>query len=227
MSHNPHEGSCNPELGELVHQHLLLLGIETPMVEQVQSVNFDYAQESLEVGISAAMESFGLDLNDDSLKDTPHRVSKMFREELFRGLVVAHFPKCTAVDNKFKVDEMVAIKDINTLSTCEHHWQTIHGVTHIAYIPGTKVLGLSKFARIVDYFGRRPQIQERMTEQIYATLSFILDTPDVAVIQDCAHYCMRARGVEDPHSTTITSKMGGRFKSNPALRQEFQHAIAR
>jgi GTP cyclohydrolase I len=226
MSHNPHAASCDPKLGEEVHQHLLGLGIETPMHE-LEDVTYEEGQNHLQVGIGASMVAFGLDMNDDSLRDTPHRVAKMYSEELFRGLRSDNFPKCTAVENKIKVDELVAMRGINTLSVCEHHWQTIHGVTHIGYIPGSKILGLSKFARIVDYFGRRPQIQERMTEQIYATLSYILDTPDVAVIQDCAHYCMRARGVEDPNSTTITSKMGGRFKSNPALRQEFQNAIAR
>lgn len=124
-----------------------------------------------------------------------------------------------------QVNEMVMVDTINTVSFCEHHFQTIAGVTHIAYIPKTKLLGLSKFARVTDFFARRPQIQERMTEQIYAALSFILETPDVAVQQVCTHNCMRARGAMDPHSKTTTSKVGGKFFSEHSLRQEFLHAI--
>jgi GTP cyclohydrolase I len=120
-----------------------------------------------------------------------------------------------------KVDEMVMVANINTVSLCEHHFQTISGVSHVAYIPGDKLLGLSKFARVVDFFARRPQVQERMTEQVYAALSFILGTPDVAVQQICTHNCMRARGVMDPHSKTTTSKMGGKFRDSQALREEF------
>lgn len=122
-------------------------------------------------------------------------------------------------------NEMVMVRNINTVSLCEHHFQTISGRTYIAYIPGAKLLGLSKFARVTDFFARRPQVQERMTEQIYAALSFILQTEDIAVYQACEHNCMKARGAMDPHSDTITSKMGGRFMSNPSLRQEFLDAI--
>lgn len=124
-----------------------------------------------------------------------------------------------------KVDEMVMVDTINTISLCEHHFQTISGVSHIAYIPGNNLLGLSKFARVVNFFARRPQVQERMTEQIYAALSFILGTDDIAVQVVATHNCMRARGAMDPHSKTTTSKMGGRFLSNGSLRQEFLMAI--
>lgn len=132
-----------------------------------------------------------------------------------------------SVDFKYKtgrVDEMVMVDTINTVSLCEHHFQTISGVTHVAYLPGEKLLGLSKFARVVDFFARRPQIQERMTEQVYAALSFILETPNIAVVQVCTHNCMRARGAMDPHSKTTTSKMGGKFRSESSLRQEFLDA---
>lgn len=124
-----------------------------------------------------------------------------------------------------RYDQMVRVAGIQTISLCEHHFQTIYGLTHVAYIPGEKVLGLSKFARITEFFARRPQIQERMTEQIYAALCFILETEDVAVIQDATHFCMRARGAMQPHADTRTDKMGGRFMSNPQLRAEFLNGI--
>jgi GTP cyclohydrolase I len=123
------------------------------------------------------------------------------------------------------VDEMVMLDTITTTSLCEHHFQTITGKTHIAYIPKDKILGVSKFARVTNFFGRRPQIQERMTEQIYAALAFILGTPDIAVQQVCVHNCIRARGAMDPHSKMTTSKLGGKFKDNTALRGEFLHGI--
>lgn len=124
-----------------------------------------------------------------------------------------------------RIDEMVMLDSITTYSLCEHHFQTIAGKTHIAYIPKDKVLGVSKFARVTRFFGQRPQIQERYTEQLYAAFSFILETPDVAVQQVCSHNCIRARGAMDPHSMMTTSKLGGKFKENPALRQEFLHGI--
>lgn len=126
-----------------------------------------------------------------------------------------------------RVDEMVLVRNIRTTSLCEHHFQTISGVTHIAYIPNNTLLGLSKFARVVDFFARRPQVQERMTEQLFAALSFILGTADIAVKQECVHNCMRARGAMDPSSDTSTSKMGGRFMSNPSLRNEFLQGLGK
>lgn len=122
-------------------------------------------------------------------------------------------------------DQMVRVKDIQIMSLCEHHLQTIDGVCHIAYIPKTKVLGLSKLARVADFFARRPQIQERMTEQIFHALSYILETDDVAVVVDATHYCMRARGAMQGHTTTQTDHMGGRFLTQEALRQEFLHGL--
>lgn len=124
-------------------------------------------------------------------------------------------------------NQMVLVRDIQTMSLCEHHLQTIDGVTHIAYIPKTKVLGLSKFARVTDFFARRPQIQERMTEQIHAALCFILDTDDVAVVQDATHFCMRARGAMQANARTQTDKVSGRFMTQPPLRGEFFDAIRR
>ncbi len=214
---------CDPELGVRVHKHLQSLGVETPFME---TPDFgDKKVKKIEKHFTAIMEILGLDLTDDSLQDSPRRVAKMFVNELFWGLDPSMFPKCTAIENKMGYDEMVLEKNIDVTSCCEHHFVTIHGVAHVAYIPRKKVLGLSKLNRVVEYFARRPQVQERLSEQIYHALSFILETEDVAVVIDAEHFCVKARGVQDPDSSTITSKLGGCFKSDPALRAEFMNLI--
>ncbi len=167
------------------------------------------------------MEILGLDLNNDSLTKTPHRVAKMYVKELFHGLSEEHFPKITTIENEMKYDQMVAIRNINIISFCEHHFVTIHGAATIAYIPKDRVIGLSKINRIADYFSRRPQVQERLTTQIADALCYILQTEDVAVYIDAKHYCMISRGVEDVNSSTITSDLRGCFKTCPETRAEF------
>jgi GTP cyclohydrolase I len=167
----------------------------------------------------------GLDLDDDSLAETPNRVAKMYVNEIFWGLDWDAFPKCTTVDNKMKYDEMVIERNINVQSNCEHHFVVIDGKATVAYIPKKKVLGLSKMNRIVEYFAKRPQIQERLTEQIYHALQFILETDDIAVLIDAQHYCVKSRGVEDVGSSTITSKLGGEFKTDQAVRAEFMNLV--
>jgi GTP cyclohydrolase I len=211
------------DLGEKVHQHLVGLGLETPMV---QANSFDQfrpnaKQEQIEAHVFEILTALGLDLKDDSLCDTPKRVAKMFLNELFYGLDYANFPKATVVENKMRYDEMVLERRIAVKSTCEHHVLPILGFAHVAYVPKNKVLGLSKLNRIVDFFARRPQIQERLTAQVTATLQFLLDTDDVAVCIDAEHMCVKTRGVEDACSDTVTSKLGGEFKTNPSMRQEF------
>lgn len=171
------------------------------------------------------MEALGLDLTDDSLIDSPRRVAKMFVSEIFWGLDYDNFPKCTAVENKMRYDEMVVERNISVMSSCEHHFVVIDGNATVAYIPGQHVLGLSKLNRIVEYFSKRPQIQERLTEQIYFALQYILGTDDIAVVVDAIHYCVRSRGVEDHGSSTVTSKLGGRFRTDPALRAEFMSIV--
>lgn len=213
------------ELGQKIHERLLALGIETPM----QIAPGDEIQNNprvIEKHIASIMEELRLDLTDDSLKDTPARVAKMYCYEVFEGLNYDNFPKCTAVENKFGYDEVVLVRNNVVRSTCEHHLQPIYGRASIAYIPGKKVLGLSKFARVVDFFASRPQVQERFTEQVYAALSYILETEDIAVVVEADHFCMKMRGVEEYCSDTVTSKMGGRFRSNPALREEVMLLIA-
>jgi GTP cyclohydrolase I len=195
------------------------MGVETP----TNPNNYDRKEkiDHIEAHFAHIMRILGLDLADDSLIDTPKRVAKMYVNEIFWGLDYEAFPKCTAVDNKMKYNEMVCERNINVQSNCEHHFVVIDGLATVAYVPNQKVLGLSKINRIVEYFSKRPQIQERLTEQVFHTLQYILDTEDVAVMIDAKHYCVASRGVEDTGSSTVTSKLGGGFKSDPAARAEF------
>ena len=149
----------------------------------------------------------------------------MYVNEIFWGLDYEAFPKCTAVDNKMKYDEMVIERNINVQSNCEHHFVVIDGLATVAYIPSEKVLGLSKLNRVVEYFAKRPQIQERLTEQVYYALQYILQTDNIAVVVDAQHYCVKSRGVEDTGSSTITTKLGGCFKNDPQARAEFMAII--
>jgi GTP cyclohydrolase I len=215
---------CNPELGLQVHEYLVKMGVETPAISNTFSRSEKI--EIIERKFKDIMETLGLDLSDDSLMETPKRVAKMYVSEIFYGLDYEAFPKCTAVDNKMKYNEMVVERNVNVQSNCEHHFVVIDGVATVAYVPKDKVLGLSKINRIVEYFAKRPQIQERLTEQIFHTLCFILETNDVAVLIDARHYCVASRGVEDTGSSTVSSRLGGGFKSDPAARAEF-YQIAR
>lgn len=219
MSYN--KTKCDPELGLLVHEHLVKVGVETPIKETGQVIDRKGKIEVIEVLFTNIMKTLGLDLTDDSLIETPKRVAKMYVNEIFWGLDYEAFPKCTTVDNKMKYNEMVCERNINVQSNCEHHFVVIDGLATVAYVPKDKVLGLSKINRIVEYFSKRPQIQERLTEQIFHTLQFILDTEDVAVMIDAQHYCVKSRGVEDTGSSTVTTRLGGGFKSDPAARNEF------
>jgi GTP cyclohydrolase I len=213
----------DPELGHRVHEHLVLNRVETPTVPN--DLSDADKTNAVEHHFRGIMEALGLDLTDDSLIDSPRRVAKMFVSEIFWGLDYDNFPKCTAVENKMRYDEMVVERNISVMSSCEHHFVVIDGNATVAYIPGQHVLGLSKLNRIVEYFSKRPQIQERLTEQIYFALQYILGTDDIAVVVDAIHYCVRSRGVEDHGSSTVTSKLGGRFRTDPALRAEFMSIV--
>ena len=217
MSYN--KTKTDPELGRKVHDHLIEMGVETPTFRN----NMDRKDkiEEIEKSFKHIMAVLGLDLNDDSLTETPKRVARMYVNEIFWGLDYEAFPKCTTVDNKMKYNEMVVERNVSVQSNCEHHFVIIDGLATVAYVPKEKVLGLSKINRIVEYFSKRPQIQERLTEQIFHTLQFILDTEDVAVLIDAQHYCVKSRGVEDTGSSTVTSRLGGGFKTDPAARAEF------
>lgn len=217
MSYN--KTKTDADLGKKVHQYLVEKGVETPTVENGLSRSDKI--EVIQQKFTDIMNALGLDLKDDSLIETPKRVAKMYVQEIFWGLDYDAFPKCTTVENKMKYDEMVVERDINVQSNCEHHFVVIDGLATVAYVPNEKVLGLSKINRIVEYFAKRPQIQERLTEQVFYALECILETPHVAVSIDAKHYCVVSRGVEDTGSRTITTKLGGGFKTDPAARNEF------
>ena len=209
----------DPVLGQKVHEYLVSVGVETPVIDN--GLSRKEKIEKIEGNFDQIVSTLGLDLKDDSLIDTPKRVAKMYVNEIFWGLDYAAFPKVTVVDNKMKYNEMVVEKGISVQSYCEHHLVNIDGLATVAYVPNNKVLGLSKMNRVVEYFSRRPQIQERLTEQIYYALSFILETENVALTIDAKHFCVKSRGVEDTECSTITSRLGGNFKAHPEVRAEF------
>lgn len=210
-------------LGALVHAHLLEKNLETPTVENNLDANTKITK--IEHHMTRIMETLGLDLRDDSLVETPKRVAKMYVNEIFYGLDYDKFPKITCVDNKFDCDEMVLETGVNLQSTCEHHFLSIDGKCAIAYIPNKKVIGLSKMNRLAEFFAKRPQIQERLTNQIHEALCFILETKDVAVIIKGQHLCVKTRGIEDTGSSTVTSRLSGTFKEVPAARAEFMALV--
>lgn len=213
----------DPELGKNIHKHLKSVGVETPTVET--SLSEQDKIKEIEKSIRYCLQVLGLDLEDDSLVETPRRVAKMWVNEVMWGLDPAKFPKATAVENKMGYDEMVIEKDIKVSSLCEHHLVQIDGFAHVAYIPKKKVLGLSKMNRIVDYFARRPQIQERLTMQVAEALKFILETDDVAVCLSAQHFCVKARGIEDQTSYTVTTHLSGVFKDRADVRAEFMTTV--
>lgn len=208
--------SYDPQLGAKVHEHLVREGIETPFAPPTNS-----EQDRIEEAFKTILTYLGMDLTDDSIQNTPHRVAKMFVQEIFYGLNYNKFPKCSVFENKMQYDELVCVKDILVRSVCEHHLVPFIGSATVAYIPGNYVIGLSKFNRVVDFFCRRPQVQERLTSQIHEALCLVLNTRDVAVVIDSEHYCVKLRGVEDPSSSTVTSRLTGKFRDVPELRQEF------
>ncbi len=194
--------------------------IETPMREDAFDLSDEEKMVIIEDRFRDIMETMGLDLTDDSLKGTPHRVAKMFIQEIFYGLNPENKPRVSVFENKFKYGEMLVEKNINMNSTCEHHFLPIVGKAHVAYISNGEVIGLSKINRIVDYFARRPQVQERLTVQIANELRKILKTDDVAVLIDAKHMCVSSRGIQDESSSTVTAEYSGKFKEK-STRDEF------
>ncbi|MGL4755127.1 MAG: GTP cyclohydrolase I FolE [Aeromonadaceae bacterium] len=203
----------------LVRAALEARGLETPQVEN----GLDTAEKKarIEQHMRGVMQVLGLDMGDDSLAETPQRIAKMYVEEIFSGLDYQQFPKITLIENKMGVDEMVKVSNISVTSTCEHHFVTIDGFAKVAYFPRDKVIGLSKINRIVQFFAKRPQVQERLTQQILVALQTLLETEHVAISITATHYCVKSRGVMDATSVTTTTSLGGMFKSNQATRQEF------
>lgn len=209
------------ELGLKVREHLVKVGVETPVVQEALDKSEKQKMAKIEKNVRVIMETLGMDLTDDSLIETPNRVAKMYVQEIFRGLDYKNFPKCTTVENKMGYDEMVVERNITAISSCEHHLVTIDQKVDIAYIPKDKVLGLSKLNRLAKFFAQRPQIQERYAEQLFHALECILETDNIAIVVRGKHYCVAQRGVEDTSSFTVTSKLGGGFKKDPSLRKEF------
>lgn len=217
-------GKTSYTTGLDIKKHLMGVGVETPMVERLDEKT-DSVLDVLSGSTARMMMAMNLNLEDDSLSETPLRVAKMWKNELFWGLDYNNFPKATVVQNKMQYDEMVLERSITVQSMCEHHLLPILGTAHVAYIPGDRVLGLSKLNRIVDFFCRRPQIQERLTAQVYHTLSYLLGTKNVAVCITAEHMCVKMRGVQDACSDTVTSKLGGDFRENANTRAEFFNLI--
>lgn len=186
--------------------------VDTPMKEDAFVLSEEEKMQEIEKHFRSIMDIMGLDLNDDSLKGTPKRVAKMYIKEIFSGLNPANKPAMALFENKYKYNEMLVEKNISFYSNCEHHFVPIIGKAHVAYISNGKVIGLSKLNRLVEYFAKRPQVQERLTMQIGKDLQKVLGTEDVAIVIDAKHLCVASRGVEDDTSSTITAFYGGAFK---------------
>ncbi len=207
------------EQARLVRDALITAGLETPMVDN--GLNAEEKRIKIKQNMTEIMQALGLDLNDDSLQDTPNRIAKMYVNEIFSGLDYANFPKITQIENKMSIEQPVQVTDISLTSTCEHHFVTIDGVASVSYIPKGTVIGLSKINRLVSFFAQRPQVQERLTQQVMVALQALTGTDDVAISINATHYCVKARGIRDTSSYTKTSALGGAFKTDRDLRREF------
>ncbi len=204
---------------EIGNEHIST-GIETPLLRDAFALSDEDKIKKIEAHFRIIMETMGLDLKDDSLKGTPERVAKMYIKEIFSGLNPANKPKIALFENSYQYNQMLVEKDITFYSNCEHHFVPIIGKAHVAYISNGKVIGLSKLNRIVQYFAKRPQVQERLTMQIARELQEVLQTKDVAVLLDAKHLCVSSRGVQDNNSVTVSSFYGGKF-SEENTKQEF------
>jgi len=207
------------EIDEIGDNHIGT-SFDTPLRDDAFELDNDSKIEAIKKDVASIMQTLGLDLTDDSLKGTPNRVAKMFVTELFGGLHPDNKPEASTFDNKYKYGEMLVEKNITLYSTCEHHLLPIVGRAHVAYISKGKVIGLSKMNRIVDYFAKRPQVQERLTIQVVRELQKALGTDDVACVIDAKHLCVNSRGIRDIESSTVTSEFGGAFKEDN-VRREF------
>jgi len=218
-------GAAEPSISAeatIVRRALEAKGLETPMVEN--GLSNEEKRIRIQAAMRDVMETLGLDLTDDSLQDTPNRIAKMYVNEIFSGLDYRAFPKITQIENKMSIDQPVQVTDISLTSTCEHHFVTIDGTATVSYIPKDTVLGLSKINRLVGFFAQRPQVQERLTQQVMVAIQALTGTDDVAVSINATHYCVKARGIRDSQSYTKTSSLGGAFHRNPDLRREFYNS---
>ncbi|SDX90859.1 GTP cyclohydrolase I FolE [Hymenobacter psychrophilus] len=201
--------------------------LRTPLRADAFELSEDAKIEAISGHFREIMQVLGLDLTDDSLAGTPRRVAKMYVQEWFRGLNPAYRPEVRLFENRYQYRQMLVERDITLFSCCEHHFVPIIGKAHVAYLPGENVVGLSKLNRVVQYFARRPQVQERLTRQIAEELKQSLGTDDVAVLIEADHLCVMSRGVNDTSSSTLTAEYGGAFGQDAALRQEFLRLIGK
>jgi GTP cyclohydrolase I len=206
------------EIDEIGDNHIGT-SYDTPLRDDAFDLDDQSKIDAIQKDVLSIMNTLGLDLTDDSLSGTPKRVAKMFVTEIFGGLNPKNKPKASTFDNKYKYGEMLVEKNITLYSTCEHHLLPIVGRAHVAYISKGKVIGLSKMNRIVDYFAKRPQVQERLTIQVVRELQKALGTDDVACVIDAKHLCVNSRGIRDIESSTVTSEFGGAFKDNKVKRE--------
>lgn len=201
--------------------------LETPLRADAFKIDDELKIEFIEKNFREIMSVLGLDLSDDSLKDTPRRVAKMYVKEFFSGLNPENKPSITLFENKYKFNQMIVERNITLYSTCEHHFVPIIGKAHIGYFSSGKVIGLSKLNRIVQFFAKRPQVQERLTMQVSAELKELLQTEDVAVIIDADHLCVSSRGIQDVNSSTVTSSFNGKFMNSDVRDEFFNYVYSR
>ena len=210
----------NQDLSDEIGNNHIATSSNNPLRDDAFDLHDDEKIELIKKDVESILKTLGMDLTDDSLKGTPNRVAKMFVKEIFGGLNPNKKPSSSTFENKYKYNEMLVEKNITVYSTCEHHLLPIVGRAHVAYISNGTVVGLSKMNRIVDYFAKRPQVQERLTMQIVEELQKVLNTKDVACVIDAKHLCVNSRGIRDIESSTVTSEFGGRFKEEN-VRREF------
>ena len=209
----------NEDFQEEIGNYHVATSAQTPMRADAFDISDDEKIESIKKDVEHILNTLGLDLTDDSLKGTPNRVAKMFVKEIFGGLNPAKKPSSSTFENKYKYGEMLVEKNIVVYSTCEHHLLPIVGRAHVAYISKGTVVGLSKMNRVVDFYAKRPQVQERLTMQIVQELQNVLGTMDVACVIDAKHLCVNSRGIRDIESSTVTSEFGGKFKEDKVKRE--------
>ncbi len=206
-----------------IGENHIMTSIETPLREDAFLLDDELKIELIEEKFRDIMNILGLDLTDDSLKGTPRRVAKMYVKEIFSGLNPINKPKVALFENKYKYKEMLVEKDITFYSNCEHHFVPIIGKAHVAYISNGNIIGLSKINRLVQYYAKRPQVQERLTIQIANALKEILNTEDIAVIIDAHHLCVSSRGIQDTNASTVTSTYSGKFLSDQQRNEFFNY----
>ena len=204
---------------ELIDQDHKNFSIDTPLRKDAFKLSDEEKINLIEKNVYEILQTLGMDLTDDSLKGTPLRVAKAYVNEVFGGLNPKNLPKGSTFNNKYKYSEMLVEKNITVFSTCEHHLLPIYGKAHVAYFSNNNVIGLSKMNRVVDYFSRRPQVQERLTIQIVHTLQEMLKTKDVACVIDAKHMCVNSRGIRHIDCSTVTGEFGGKFKDQNIKRE--------